>query len=85
VRNELIYPQRRGETYAVVHDPLHRWYHVSAQRRGEVIVFMHFDRTADPLGNARASVRTVFEHPRTPPHAPLRESLELRVTLAFDG
>lgn len=85
VRNELIYPRRRGETYAVVHDPSHRWYHVSAQRRDEVIGFMHFDSAADPLGNARAAAHTAFEHPRTPPGAPPRESLELRVALAFDG
>jgi hypothetical protein len=73
VCNELIYADRRGETYIGRHNPAHRWFHVSNQTRDEVIVFKSFD-------SARADVtlHTAFEHPQTPPDAPLRESVELR-------
>lgn len=73
VRNELVYADRRGETYIGRHNPAHRWFHVSNQTREEVIVFKNFDSA-----RADVSLHTAFEHPQTPPDAPLRESVELR-------
>lgn len=84
VPNDLVYHDRRGQTYAVVHDPAHRWYHVPLQRRDEVIAFMHYRSTSATDASTGASPHTAFEHPHTPSDAPPRQSLELRVLAWFD-
>ncbi len=83
--NELIYPDRRGETLVGVHSPRHDWYYYSRQRRDEAIVFKNFDSAAAPGGIAGVVPHTAFDDPETPPDAPLRESIELRAFAFFDA
>ena len=82
VASDLIYRDRTGETYAVTHDPRHRWYYVSAMERHEALLLKCFDSARD--GTARFAPHTAFEHPTAPADRLPRESIELR-TIAFFG
>jgi len=80
VISERIYPGRVGQTYAVTHNPAHRWFWFPRMRRDEALVFKVFDSLKD--GRARWTAHTAFEDPTSPPNARPRESIEIR-TLAF--
>jgi len=80
VAADLVYRDRTGETYAVTHDPRHRWYYVSAMGRHEALLLKCFDSTRD--GTARFAPHTAFEDPSAPTDKLPRESIELR-TIAF--
>src|SRR4029450_2387044 len=80
VVSERQYPGRIGQTYAITHNPAHRWYWLPRMRRDEALVFKVYDSSKD--GRARWSAHTAFEDPTAPPNARPRESIEIR-TLAF--
>jgi hypothetical protein len=80
VISERRYPNRVGQTYAITHNPAHKWFWFPRQRREEAIVFKVFDSLKD--GRARWTAHTAFDDPTTPPDARPRESIEIR-TLAF--
>lgn len=85
VPNALVYPDRRGETYAIVHADRHRWYYYSDQTRGEALLFVHYDSRRGELAGPActgAVAHTAFDLPDRPDRAPPRESVELRI-LAF--
>ncbi|KAF2994255.1 hypothetical protein E8E13_001526 [Curvularia kusanoi] len=77
VVTELIYPTRRGETYAVNYDPAHRWYYKSKLSPEEVILIKCFDSKKD--GRARRVPHTAFHIPGTEDKEG-RESIEDRNT-----
>ncbi|KAF2277353.1 uncharacterized protein EI97DRAFT_493302 [Westerdykella ornata] len=79
VVTELIYPNRRGETYAVKYDPKHRWYYKSGLTPEEVLLIKCFDSKLD--GRARRVPHTAFHVPGTEDKEG-RESIEVR-TLVF--
>jgi hypothetical protein len=79
---DLLYPDRKGETYSVIYNPAHRWYYWSEMRADEVLLLKCYDSIED--GRARFSPHTAFPDPRTLPDAPPRESIELRA-LIFGG
>jgi len=80
VGSDLIYPDRRGETYAVRYSPAHRWFYAPLMRRDEAALLKCFDSVKS--GVARFSPHTAFVDPNTPKDAPPRESIEIR-TIAF--
>ena len=80
VPSERRYPDRVGEIYAVRYNPRQRWFYFPRMQRDEALFIKCFDSATD--GRARLSVHTAFEDPTTPPHAPPRESIEVR-TFAF--
>ena len=80
VVSERRYPGRIGQTYAITHNPAHRWYWFPHMRPDEALVFKVYDSQKE--GRARWTAHTAFEDPTTPPHARPRESIEIR-TLAF--
>jgi hypothetical protein len=84
VPNDLIYPGRRGQTYAVLHDPQHRWCWFPRQRRDEVAAFVHYDSARSESACTGASPHTAFENPAAPADAAPRESLEMRAFAWFD-
>lgn len=84
VPNDLVYPDRRGQTYAVLHNPNHRWFHFPRQTRDELIVFKHYDSRCVAGAWTGAAAHTAFEDPGTPPDASPRCSIELRVLVPLD-
>ncbi|PVH96920.1 hypothetical protein DM02DRAFT_598370 [Periconia macrospinosa] len=75
VVTELIYPTRRGETYAVAYDKAHRWYYKSHLSPEEVLFIKCFDSKLD--GRARRVPHTAFPVPGTE-DLENRESIEVR-------
>jgi hypothetical protein len=79
VPSTLIYPDRRGETYAITWRPEHRWYYAPQMRTDEVLLLKCYDSARD--GRVRYAPHTAFADPTTPPDAAPRESIELRALL----
>lgn len=83
VPNQLIYPDRTGETYAITHDASHRWFYFARQTRDEVIVFRHFSGS-DVLNHVNTSVpHSAIEDPLACDNPTPRQSIELRVLAIF--
>ena len=82
--NDLVYADRRGQTYAVRHDPAHRWYYFAGQRRDEVTVFVHYDSARALDAVTGACPHTAFEHPQTPAEATPRQSIEMRALAWYE-
>jgi hypothetical protein len=78
VPNDLVYPDRRGQTYAVLHNTQHRWCWFPRQRRDEVTAFVRYDSAHAESACTGATPHTAFEEPGAPADAAPRESLELR-------
>ncbi|TDX64717.1 hypothetical protein EDE12_1047 [Methylosinus sp. sav-2] len=78
---DLVFRDRRGETYALAYSPQQRWFYYPRMRRGEVLLLKCYDSRADV---ARFSPHTAFDDPATPQGARPRESIELRCFVAFD-
>jgi hypothetical protein len=80
VASDLIYPNRRGETYSVKYNPNHRWFYFADMTPDEALLLKCYDSATD--GRTRFGPHTAFVDPTTPLDAPSRESIELR-TLVF--
>jgi hypothetical protein len=80
VASDLIYPNRRGETYSVKYNPNHRWFYFPEMTTDEAILLKCYDSETD--GRTRFGPHTAFVDPTTPAGTPPRESIELR-TLVF--
>jgi hypothetical protein len=76
VAADLIYPNRRGETYSVKYNPNHRWFYFPEMSADEVLLLKCFDSATD--GRTRFGPHTAFTDPTTPPDAAPRESIEVR-------
>jgi hypothetical protein len=80
VPTDLIYRDRIGETYALAHNPAHRWYYFPRMRADEAVLIKCYDSAED--GRARFAAHGAFDDPTSPPNARPRESIEAR-TIAF--
>jgi hypothetical protein len=80
IASDLIYPNRRGETYSVKYNPNHRWFYIPEMKADEALLLKCYDSATD--GRTRFGPHTAFIDPTTPPDAAPRESIELR-TLVF--
>jgi hypothetical protein len=76
VASDLIYPNRRGETYSVKYNPNHRWFYFPEMTADEALLLKCYDSAAD--GRTRFGPHTAFIDPTAPADAPPRESIELR-------
>jgi hypothetical protein len=76
VASDLIYPNRRGETYSVKYNPNHRWFYFPEMTADEALLLKCYDSLDD--GRTRFGPHTAFVDPTTPADAPPRESIELR-------
>lgn len=83
VVSEVMYPNRTGEIYAMTHSNTHRWAYFSQMDRHEAVVFKQFDSRTQ--GVARFVPHAAFDLPAIPPDAPLRESIEVRCLVVYDG
>jgi len=80
VGQDLVYPDRVGETYAVTYNPAHRWYYAPDMQPNEALLLKCYDSATD--GRARFAPHSAFEDPNAPANRLPRESIELR-TLVF--
>jgi len=78
---DLVYPERTGEIYHIVHSPRHRWSFVPAMTTSEAVLIKGYDSMTD--GRARFTPHTAFDLPDTPADAAPRESIEARVFACF--
>lgn len=78
---DIVYPDRRGEIYGLVHNPAQRWFYYPALQLDEALLIKCYDSRTDV---ARFTPHTAFENPLTPPSAPPRESIEFRAIAFFD-
>jgi hypothetical protein len=83
VASDLVFQDRRGETYNLVYNPGQRWFYAPAMRADEVLLLKCFD-SRDDGAVARFAPHTAFIDPTAPPDAPPRESIELRTFVIFD-
>jgi hypothetical protein len=83
VASDIFYPDRQGEIYQVMHRPTHQWWYFPAMTRDEVLIFKQFDSAPGPT--ASYTPHAAFEHPATPANTPLRESIEIRCLLIYEG
>lgn len=83
VRTELVYPDRKGETFTVLYNQNHEWWSPSQQEEDEVFLLKCFDNKE---GVARMVPHTGFVDSRyyAKEGVPPRESIEMRC-LVFGG
>jgi hypothetical protein len=81
VVSERRYPNRIGQTYAITHNPAHRWYWFPRMRREEALVFKVYDSCKERV--ARWTAHTAFDDPTARPGARPRESIEIRTLALF--
>jgi len=81
LKAERRYPHRVGETYALKHNPNHRWFYFPEMRRDEALVFKTYD--SEKHGRARFVPHTAFDAPEDASGAPPRESIEVRAFAFF--
>jgi hypothetical protein len=76
----LVYPDRRGETFAVLPNERHRWFYKSELSPEEVILIKCFDSDE---GVARRIPHTAFEVPGQEKIEEARESIEARCLVFY--
>jgi hypothetical protein len=76
IASDLIYPNRRGETYSVKYNPNHRWFYFPEMTADEALLLKCYDSAND--GRTRFGPHTAFVDPTTPPDTQPRESIEIR-------
>lgn len=81
IASDLIFPHRRGEIYALAHNPAQRWLYVPDLRPDEALLIKCWDSDASV---ARFAPHCGFDDPTTPPGTPPRESIEFRTIAFFD-
>jgi hypothetical protein len=82
IASDLVFRDRRGETYNLVYNPSQRWFYAPAMRADEVLLLKCYD-SRDDGAVARFAPHTAFIDPTAPPDAPPRESIELRTFVIF--
>jgi hypothetical protein len=81
VASDLRYPDRVGETYAILYNPNQRYYYFPKMQPDEPVLIRCFDSAQ--RGAARFSAHTGFDDPTSPAGAPPRESLEVRMLVFY--
>jgi hypothetical protein len=64
------------------HSNQHKWYYFSRMRKNEMLLFKNYD--SDYKQSARFAFHSAFTDPSASPHAPPRESLEIRMFCWFN-
>ncbi len=74
--------ERIGELMLATYNPNQQWVYFPNMQLDEALLIKTFDSSTD--GRARYSIHTAFTDPKTPEHAPPRESIESRLFAFFD-
>lgn len=80
VESDLVYRDRVGETYALAFNPAQAWYYSPRLAPDEAILIKGYDSEENV---ARFTPHSAFDDPATPPNAPERESIEVRVLVIY--
>lgn len=78
IPSDLVYEDRVAEVLSVAYNPAHRWFYVPEMRTDEVLLIKNSD-TKGGEECAQSSPHSAFTDPTTPPDAPPRESIEVRL------
>lgn len=82
IAQDLVYPDKVGETYGFQANPAHQWSYYPALQPDEVLLLKIFDSNTD--GTARLTAHTSFQDPTSAPDAPPRRSIEVRTLVFWD-
>ena len=66
----------------LIHSPRQRWYYFPAMTPDEVLLFRQYDTRQETL-NLRTVFHTAVADPTTPPHAPMRYTIEVRMQAIY--
>lgn len=77
VPSDLVYEDRVAAGYSVTFNPAHRWYYAPEMQTHEALLLKCSDTKRE--GCAQFALHAAFTDPTTPPSAPPRESIELRM------
>jgi hypothetical protein len=83
IASDLVFRDRRGETFNLVYNPGQRWFYAPEMRADEVLLLKCFD-SRDDGAVSRFAPHTAFTDPTAPADTPPRESIELRTFVIFD-
>ena len=83
VATDLKDPNRTGETYSITYNPKQRYCYFPTMQTDEPVLIRCFDSARK--GAAGFSARTGFDDPTSPPDAPPRESIEVRLVFFPPG
>ncbi|KAK3344484.1 hypothetical protein B0T25DRAFT_463170, partial [Lasiosphaeria hispida] len=75
--HDIVYPHHLGENYLVKFNSNHRWYYLSRMTTEECILIKNLD--SELHESARMCPHAGFEDANTPPKAPWRKSVEVRL------
>ena len=82
VKADIIYSDRRGEVYEVLHKDTHRWFYFPEMKPHEAILFRGFDSAEDV--SHPFTPHTAFDDPTSLSSTAPRKSIELRAMAFFD-
>ena len=75
-------PPARGYGYRLIHSPSQCWSYFPSMTPDEVIVHKQYD-TMEMCPSSRGVFHGAVRDPNTPRHAPLRETIEVRILASF--
>jgi len=81
VKAEIIYSDRKGEIYEVLHRDSQLWYYYPDMTPDEALVFIGYD--SQPKCAGRFTPHTAFDDPTSPADAIPRKSIEFRAIAFF--
>ena len=81
IATDLVYPDRRGETYNIRFNQRHSWYYTPGMTDDEVYLLKCFDSDRSV---ARWAAHTGFVDANSPANAKPRHSIETRTMVFFD-
>jgi len=81
VKADIIYADRIGEIFEVVHRDSHLWYYYPNMMSDEALLFVGYDSL--PKRTGRFTPHTAFDDPDSPEGAAPRKSIELRAIVFF--
>ncbi len=82
VKADIIYSDRRGEVYEVLHKDTHKWFYFPEMKPTEAILFRGFDSAEDVAHPF--TPHTAFDDPTSLSSRTPRKSIELRAMAFFD-
>lgn len=83
VKADIIYADRRGEVFEVVHRDTHRWYYYPNMTTDEALIIKGYD--SSPHSKYRFTPHTAFDDPQSPLNPVPRKSIELRAMAFFNA